>query len=204
MGHVAGLGLLLSQNHHRNRPRALRVYGPRGTRGKVQRLLLDSFILPEELSYKLKITNVKPNKIYEEALLRIKFFKTEHLEQPRLKTQFGSKAVACGLVVDGPGWRIVYGGDVASPQELSPYLQGCDLLIYGIADHQPQAVAELIAAADVPHVLITHLGSEFSEAPEKLQQAFAGRYHGDLIVAEDGTRIRLSEMRENANIEIIR
>ena len=76
MDHVANLGLFLSQNHERKRPRSLHVYGPRGTRGKIRRLLTDSFLLPEELNYKLNVTNTKPDQIYKEALVRVSFFKT--------------------------------------------------------------------------------------------------------------------------------
>lgn len=202
MGHIANLGLLLTQNHHRQRPRPLNIYGPAGTRGKIYRLLADSFILPDDLNYTLKVTNVKRDETYEEALLRVTYFKTQHLEKPELKMHFGRKALSCGMIINGPGWRIVYSGDLGSPTELPSYLQGCDLLIYNMGHHRPESVAELAATADIPHILITHLGSEFNESPEKIMAAFAGLYQGDLIVARDGTRLRLSQIRKDGTIEI--
>jgi ribonuclease BN (tRNA processing enzyme) len=202
MDHIANLGLLLSQNHQRKRPRSLNVYGPRGTRGKIQRLLLDSFIFSDELHYPLNVTNIKTGETYKEGLIRVTFFKTQHLERPKYKTYFGSKAVACGMIINGPGWRIVYSGDLESPAELAPYVKGCDLLIHEMAHHAPESVAEFVAVAKIPHVLISHLGLEFDEAPEKIVAAFAGRYDGDLIVAEDGTRVQLSQIRNRDKIEI--
>jgi ribonuclease BN (tRNA processing enzyme) len=202
MDHVANLGLLLSQNHQRKRAGVLKVYGPRGTRGKIRRLLTDSFLLPEELSYELEVTNVKPNKTYKDALIRVTFFKTRHLERPKYKTHFGRKAIAYGMMIKGPGWRVVYGGDLRSPNELAPYVKGCDLLIHEMAHHHPEAVAEFAAAAKIPHVLISHIGPEFDESPEKIVEAFSGRYDGDLIVAEDGTRVQLSNIRKSSKIEI--
>jgi ribonuclease Z len=202
MDHIANLGLFLSQNHQRQRSRTLNLYGPRGTRGKVRRLLLDSFILADELSYKLRITNVELNQSYKHGLIQVTFFKTQHLEQPKYKTHFGSKALACGMIINGPGWRIVYSGDLQSPAELSPYVEGCDLLIHEMAHHEPEAVAEFVAAANIPHVLISHLGPEYDESPEKILAAFAGRYEGDLIVAEDGTRVQLSRIHDQDKIEI--
>src|SRR5688572_1633135 len=102
--HTAGLGLLLTQNHHRKVSKKLNVYGPRGTNGKIKRLLDDAFFLVDDLRYELKITNIKPGKVYEEALLRVTFFKTDHLNKPKQKTYFGPRAIACGLILDGPGW----------------------------------------------------------------------------------------------------
>lgn len=191
MDHVANLGLFLSQNRLLKRTSDLALYGPRGTRGKVRRLLSDSFLLVDELGYKLTMTNIECNEPYQEALLQVTYFKTQHLERPKLKTQFGSKATAYGMVIDGPGWRVVYSGDLTSSQELGPYIKGSDLLIHEMAHVQPEEVAEFAAAAKVPQLLISHIGPEFDEAPEKIVEAFAGRYRGKLMVAEDGTRIRL-------------
>ncbi|MCK6630191.1 MAG: MBL fold metallo-hydrolase [Anaerolineae bacterium] len=191
MDHVASLGLFLSQNRLLKRLAPLSVYGPRGTRGKVRRLLSDSFLLADELGYPLDLTNIECNEAYQEALLRVTYFKTQHLERPKLKTQFGSKATACGMVIDGPGWRVVYSGDLTSSQELGPYIEGCDLLIHEMAHLPPKEVATFAAAAKVPHVLISHIGPEFDEAPEKIVEAFAGIYRGQLTVAEDGTRVAL-------------
>ncbi len=195
MDHVASLGLFLSQNRLLKRTSPLAIYGPRGTRGKVRRLLADSFLVHDELGYTLNITNIECQESYTEALIRVTYFKTQHLERPKLKTLFGSKATACGMVIDGPGWRIVYSGDVRSVQELGPHLEGCDLLIHELAHLQPEEIADFAAAAKVPHLLISHIGPEFDEAPEKIVEAFAGRYRGKLTVAEDGTRVVLKGKR---------
>jgi ribonuclease Z len=191
MDHIAGLGLFLSQIRLLKRTNALAIYGPRGTRGKIRRLLIDSFLLPDELGYPLDITNIECDETYKEALLRVTYFKTQHLEKPKLKTNFGAKATSCGVVIAGPNWRLLYSGDLTSPQELASYVGGCHLLIHELAHHQPEEVAEFAAAAGVPHVLISHLGPEFDEAPEKIVEAFAGRYHGQLTVADDGLRVPL-------------
>lgn len=202
MDHVANLGLLLTQNHLRKRPRALNIYGPKGTRGKIERLLNDSFMSSESLNYKLKVKNIKPGKKYKEALLRVRFFKTQHLENPKYKTNFGRRAISCGMVIDGPGWRIVYSGDLTSPKELSPYIDGCDLLIHEMTHVRAEEVAEFASAAKVPHVLISHIDFKLDESPEKIRDAFNKRYKGDLMIAEDGMRLRLSKVRKSDSIEV--
>jgi ribonuclease Z len=191
MDHIAGLGLFLSQNYLLKRSHPLNIYGPRGTRGKINRLLADSFLLPEGLGYELNLTNMEMETKVKEALLKVTFFATQHLERPKLKAQFGPKALACGMVINGPGWRVVYSGDLRSPHELSVYVNGCDLLIHEMAHHRPEEVAEFAATANIPHVLISHIGPEFDESPEKIIEAFQGRYTGQLTVAEDGTKIEL-------------
>lgn len=193
MDHVADLGLFLSQNRLRKRPGPLSVYGPRGTRGKITRLLEDSFMQPDELGYELNVTNVKPSNKYKEALIRVTYFKTRHLDRGRIKAYFGRKAIACGMVIAGPGWRIVYSGDLRSPTELTPYVQDCDLLIHEMTHLRPEEVADFAATANIPHVLASHIGPEFDETPEKIVEAFAGRYTGKLTVAEDGTRVVLDK-----------
>ncbi len=191
MDHVAGLGLFLSQSRLLKRQNSLAIYGPRGTRGKIRRMLLDSFLLPDEMGYRLNINNIEFDETYKEALLRVTYFKTQHLERSKLKTNFGTKATACGMIVDGPGWRLLYSGDLTSSQELAPYVGGCDLLIHELAHSQPEEVAEFAAAAAIPHLLLSHLGPEFDEEPQKIVQAFAGRYQGRLTIAEDGLSIPL-------------
>ncbi len=200
MDHVANLGLLLSHNHQRKRDQKFNVYGPRGTRGKIRRLLTDSFLLPNNLSYKLKITNVDPGKTYKQALLRVTFFKTQHLDRPQTQAHFGPKAVACGMILNGPGWRVVYSGDTQSSTELMPYVKDCDLLIHEMAHHRPEAVAEFAEEAKIPNILISHIDPEFDESPQKIAAAFARRYSGNLIVAEDGTRVQLSQIRNQSQL----
>ena len=58
MDHVAGLGLFMSHSHQLRRRKRLKIYGPRGTKGKVNRLLVDALMPPEDLSYGLKIGNI--------------------------------------------------------------------------------------------------------------------------------------------------
>ncbi len=200
MDHVAGLGLFLSQNHLRKRPGPLTLYGPRGTKGKVRRLLKDSFLMGDQLSYELKVVSIKPKKKkkYKEALLRITYFKTQHLERSKYKTNFGRKALACGIVINGPGWRLVYSGDLRSSQELAPHVGGCDLLIHEMAHVRPKEVAEFATTAKVPRLLVSHIGPEFDEAPRKIVEAFDGLYQGELVVAEDGTRVSLGQPVDNS------
>jgi ribonuclease BN (tRNA processing enzyme) len=162
-------------------------------------LLTDSFLLPYELSYPLDVINIKPKKKhkYKEALIRVTYFKTQHLERSRYKTRFGRKAVACGMIITGPGWRLVYSGDLRSPKELASRVAGCDLLIHEMSHARPEEVASFATDAKIPHVLISHIDPEFDdEASEKIIQAFKGRYSGKLTIAEDGTRVRLDESTE--------
>ncbi len=189
--HVAGLGMFLSHNRILKRSHPLNIYGPRGSQGKIRRLLASSFMLVDDMGYELNIVNIKPGKQYQEGLLQVRYFKTEHLENPKAKADFGDKAIACGIVIDGPGWRIVYSGDITSPTELDSHVGKCDLLIHEMAHVQPEAVADFAATAKIPHVLISHLSPEFADAPEKIVEAFAGRYTGQLTIAEDGTRVAL-------------
>lgn len=189
--HVAGLGLFLSQNRLLKRTAPLAIYGPRGTRGKIRRLLNDSFILSDGLSFPLQVTNIEDKESYQEGLLEVTYFKTQHLERSKLKTNFGSKAVAYGMLLNGPGWRIVYSGDLGSDEELAVGLCQCDLLIHEMAHVQPETVADFVTASQAPHVLISHIGPEYDETPEKIAAVFAGRYNGQLTVAEDGTRVTL-------------
>ncbi len=192
MDHVAGLGLLLTHNHMRQRPAPLCIYGPRGSRGKIKRLLTDSFLLPEELAYPLNVTNIKPQQNYKEALIEVAYFKTRHLERSRYRTRFGNKAVAYGMIINGPGWRLVYSGDLRTSRELTPYISGCNLLIHELTHPALEEVVEFAESVQVPHLLLSHIAPEYDEAPEIITHAFAGRFSGRLTIARDGTRVQLS------------
>jgi ribonuclease Z len=193
MDHIAGLGLFLSQNCLLNRPSPLNIYGPRGTPAKIRRLLTDSFLSADALGFDLNIISVKKYKPIKKALIRVTYFETRHLASTRYRTQFGRKAVACGMRIDGPGWCIVYSGDLRAPEELSAHVNDCDVLIHEMTHVNPEDVADFAAMARVPRVLISHIGPEFDETPERIVEAFQGRYHGQLTVAEDGTKIQLNK-----------
>ncbi|MEW5957795.1 MAG: MBL fold metallo-hydrolase [Chloroflexota bacterium] len=192
MDHIAGLGLFLAQNHLRQRPGPLMVYGPAGSRGKIKRLLTDSFLLPDELSYPLHIINIKSQTKYKEALLEVTYFRTRHLERTRYKTHFGDKAVSYGMIVNGPGWRLVYSGDLRSSIELAPYVSGCDLLIHELTHPSLKEVVDFIENSPVPHLLLSHIAPDYDETPDKIGQAFAGHFSGQLTIAQDGTKVQLS------------
>ncbi|GAB4447385.1 MAG: hypothetical protein Kow0031_29960 [Anaerolineae bacterium] len=201
MDHVAGLGPFLIQNHLLKRTRSLKIYGPRGTQGKINRLLTDSFMLPEELAYKMKVTNVKAGAQVKESLLKVQLFRTQHLEKPKHKTHFGRKATAFGMVLQGPGWRVLYSGDLTSPQELAPYAGGSTLLVHELAHVEPEAVAEFAEAAQIPAVLVSHIDPKFDDSPGRIVKAFSGRYGGNLIVAHDGTKVQLSQAGASGKIK---
>jgi len=192
LDHISGLGLFITQARH-IRYSPLTIYGPRGTRGKIRRMLAESFIQLNRIGYELDIVNVKLGKKYKTGFLKFEYFKTQHLERTRYKTSFGQQALACGMVIKGPGWRIVYSGDIASPTDLAPHIGQCDLLISEVTHVSPFAVAEFASAAKVPHVLISHISPKFDETPEKIAEAFAGRYEGQLTIAEDGLQVPLSK-----------
>jgi ribonuclease Z len=189
LDHIAGLGLFLLQN--RQRPGKLSVYGPKGTMGKIRNMLSESFLTFDKFESFLNITNIKPGKKYKSGLISVKYFKTEHLEQAKYKANFGPKAVACGMIISGPGWRVVYSGDVRSPSELSAHIGRCDLLIHEMSHVRPEEVAEFAEAAKIPWVLVSHIALEYDRHPEKIIRAFSGRYSGRLTIAEDGTRLNL-------------
>ncbi len=201
MDHVAGLGPLLLQNHLLRRSPGRKNYGPRGTQGKINRLLTDSFLLPDELAFKLKVTNVKSGDQIKESLLAVKFFRTQHLEKPKHKTHFGRKATAFGMLLQGPGWRVLYSGDLNSPQELAPHAGGCTLLVHELAHVEPEAVAEFAEAANIPAVLLSHIDPKFDDSPGRIIKAFSRRYGGNLIVAHDGTKVQLSQNAVSGTIK---
>ena len=203
MDHIANLGLFLTHNHNLRRSRSLKVYGPRGTRGKIDRLLNDSFLLRENLRYKLKVSNVKSNSSHKEALLKVKFFKTQHLENPKLKTHFGRKATSLGMILDSPSWRIVYSGDINSPQELGPHVKGCNLLIHEITHAPPEAIADFAESAQIPHLLICHIDAAFDGSPERIKAIFARRYSGNLMIAEDGLKVSLRKISTRKTLKTV-
>ena len=100
------------------------------------------------------------------------------------------------MIVTGPGWRLVYSGDLCSSKELAPYAANCDLLIHELAHPHPEEIADFAETVKIPHLLISHIGAEYDEAPEKIARIFADRYSGRLTVAADGTKVQLNKSTE--------
>jgi hypothetical protein len=72
--------------------------------------------------------------------------------------------------------------------------------VHELAHHRPEAVAEFAEAAKIPYVLISHIAPDMTK-PRKNSEKFRKRYNGQLIVAMDGTTVRLDHLRTDGMIE---
>jgi len=189
--HAAGLPLLITQANLLRRSRPLMIYGPMGSEHKVRQMLDVVFQSPERLHFPLEVWEIESQKTYAHHDVNVTFFPTDHLKA-KLGSYFdASLLLSYGMIVEVEGKKIVYSGDCLSPDELVPYIKGCDLLIHELGHHEPNDLLKFVRAHPVPRLIITHIIRRWEHRAGEIYEIFRDWFEGELIVAWDGLRISL-------------
>ena len=124
--------------------------------------------------------------IFEDENLRVSALHNTHLKED------GSQGWhSHSYLIEGEGKRIVFSGDVTSPEELNPLvLGGCDMLIMETGHHMLSEVFEYAASVGVKKLVLTHHGREilYNEAAAN---EFAKTQDIDSLICRDGDMIEI-------------
>jgi ribonuclease BN (tRNA processing enzyme) len=94
-------------------------------------------------------------------------------------------------LIEGQGRRIVFSGDVRSPQELDALIgDGCDLLIMETGHHKVADVCDYVAARPIAKLVLTHHGREILGDPDAARRLIAERGIPGRVL-DDGDTVEL-------------
>lgn len=123
--------------------------------------------------------------IFEDSRLRVTALHNRHLKE---SGEEGWHSYSFGLEVLGR--RIVFSGDVASPNELDPLIgDGVDVLIMETGHHKVIDVCRYASAHGVKHLRFHHHGREILEdraGAEALVTAYAAEHGLSIRLCHDG------------------
>ncbi len=138
-----------------------------------------------KLPYKLEEYEVADGSLYEDENIRVLALHNRHLGED------GSKGWhSYSYLVEAEGKRVVFSGDVASPEELDPLLKdGCDYLIHETGHHAVGDVCDYAVSRGVKALRFTHHGRAIiNDRPrmEKLVSDAAANAHISIKICHDG------------------
>ena len=136
--------------------------------------------------YETELESVKDGVVYSDENLTVTAHHNTHL-----KENGDNGWHSFSYLINTCGKRIVFSGDVSSPQELDLLIgNGCDLLIMETGHHKVNDVLRYVQSKNVDKLYFNHHGREilasFSAAQEKISLS-----PQDAVLATDGTVIEL-------------
>ena len=191
--HVADLPLLVQLLQLRGRKDPLMIFGPKGTERKVLKILEYCYLFPEVLPFKIDIKEVGDGQFHDLGILKVHFFETSHLKldyQKYLKKYPDLSTEAIGFIIETEKHRIIYTGDTGK-SDVKPHLAGCDILIHEFGHHSLEEIGTIAEEGGVSRLVVTHIHPDWDERKNEIEEILRKYYSGQIIVADDKTRIAL-------------
>lgn len=190
--HIADLPLLIQTLQLKRRREYLEVIGPRGVERKILKILEFCYLIPEELPFEIRVREVDGSQVYDSGNLKVLFFETSHLKhyQQYLEKYPDISVNAIGFIIQVKTHRILYTGDTAR-FDVKPHLAGCDILIHEFGHHSLDDIAMIAEKHGIAKLIVTHIHPDWDEKKSEIEENIRKHYKGQVIVADDGTRITL-------------
>lgn len=140
---------------------------------------------PINFRYTLNEHPIFDGLLFEDKNVRITAQHNQHLKED------GSEGWhAFSFLIEAEGKRIVFSGDVQSPEELSPLIgTGCDVLIMETGHHDVTSVMDFAEAHSIKHLRLTHHGRQILNDRayyEKLASEYTSRGVTEISLCYDG------------------
>ena len=122
--------------------------------------------------------------IFDDGCVRVSAIHNGHLKEDGTNGWH-----SYSFLIETDGKRVVFSGDVASPDELDPIIADCDLLIMETGHHPVGAVCEYAVSRGVRALRFNHHGREIlgdRAAAEKLVSDYGASANISIKIAYDG------------------
>ena len=137
------------------------------------------------LRYTLNERPIKDGILFEDENVRITALHNRHLKEDGTNGWH-----AFSFLIEVEGRKVVFSGDVLSPDELLPLIgTGCDLLIMETGHHDVTTVMDFAVANNIKNLRLTHHGRQIIENREyyeKLAQEYIQRGNTHIALCYDG------------------
>ena len=135
----------------------------------------------DSLRFLTEDIQTKDGLLFEDENIRVTALHNRHLGEDGTNGWH-----AYSFLVECEGKKVIFSGDVASPEELLPLMEnGCDLWIMETGHHKVKDVCEFAQAHAIPRLRFTHHGREIIGNREGGESLIAS-YPLDIKLAYDG------------------
>jgi ribonuclease BN (tRNA processing enzyme) len=192
--HIGGIFLLVQMMHLLQRERSLNVYLPEEAISGVRDYLNTCYLFPERITPRLIFHEVKPDFEFEDEGVSIRAHPNRHLmgnESVIRELNCPNKMQSFCYVVDTPGKKIVYSGDIHSSDDLAGIIGDADLLISECFHVTSDELLPLALEKNVKSILLTHVPPELEGREQEVLQRARKAGFDRLTLAHDGLVIEL-------------
>ncbi len=194
--HIAGLPMFLQGNWLAKRREPLAIYMPEFLIGPFESWLETVYIPPRLLGFDVTFIPWESHEVHEVGRCRIEAVSTSHLDglchllDPNHPERF--RAYALGIAAGG--CRLVFSGDLGTPQDLGPLLNDpADLLVCELSHFGEEDLQQFLLVRSVRHLALTHLSQRLAGDELRVERETAAMLPeiGTVRVVEDGDVIEL-------------
>ncbi|MBE6596108.1 MAG: MBL fold metallo-hydrolase [Ruminococcaceae bacterium] len=144
-------------------------------------------LVPEDFDpLRSKRVRIEEHTVSDGLIFSDENIKVTALHNRHLKEDGTSGWHSYSYLIEAEGKRVIFSGDVASPEDLDPFLdKECDLLIMETGHHSVSSVCEYAVSHRVKKLRFNHHGREIL-GDREAAKALVASYDIDAVICEDG------------------
>ena len=192
--HSSGIFMLIQLMQLTKRKTPLKLFLPQEAIDGFTKYARTVYLPSELLRFELEILPIGPNgPTYQNEHLRLSAYSNSHLKGRLGQLYPHSRLESYSFLVEANSKRIVYSGDIGSPQDLAPLLtQEIHLLISELAHFEPEELFGFLLEKNVKKIILTHIHPDLDDQEDKLVE-LGNSYFGAnrVYVAYDGLEMEI-------------
>jgi ribonuclease BN (tRNA processing enzyme) len=188
--HCIGLPLFIQMNYLQKRVEPLDIYLPSEASAGFRQLLDLTYLFSHKLGFDMTIHGLEDGSAVAIGDLTVRVIQNSHLKghSSYLASAGLPNRMQCfSFVVEGGDRRIVYSGDLSSLDDIRPILTHADLLVIDGMHIDLSRLPEVVIAAGVRRVLLTHVAEDFDF--DRVKSLFNKRGLENVCLAREGFEI---------------
>jgi len=166
--HTGGLPMLIQAAWLSGRTEPLTIFLPAELSEPLKEWLNASYLGPDIVPFQIVFVPWESQSCFEFYGLKVHPAPTTHLVTLNRRS-IPNRFKAYSLRIEHPDFRIVFSGDLGSPNDLEGQLNDhVDLLITEVAHFPPAKLFQFLSTKSIDRVLLTHLPTEWTGKEQKL------------------------------------
>jgi len=190
--HCSDLPLLIQKLYHTGRTRDFDVFLPDEAVITMGRYLDACYLFQEKFPFRASMQSVSEKNALPGSRNRVTALPNSHLDgNGPLISEYGytNRMESFSYLVELGRKKIFYSGDLASIDEVKPYLDGLELLITETTHIDFKALKGMLKQGNVKKVILTHIADEDKKKVDRFAKSLSDV--NGLFVAHDGLTVNL-------------
>ena len=190
--HTGGLPMLIQAAWLSGRAKPLNIFLPAELSEPLKRWLNASYLGPDIVPFEIVFVPWESRASFKFHGLKVHPVPTTHLATLNRRS-IPNRFKAYSLGIEHPDFRIVFSGDLGSPDDLQPQLaEHVDFLVTEVAHFPATELFQFLSTRSIHEILLTHLPTEWLGREEILLKSARAALPGKTVtIATDRMRLKI-------------